>query len=115
VKRRYWTALKMMAAAALLAVIAGLAVAWAGLIPVAASSGHWPVTAWFLHWTMGNTVRTQALGVPVPPGSDLDDPALVRRGAGHYESGCAPCHGTPGSPPSVVARRMTPAPPYLPP
>jgi cytochrome c553 len=45
----------------------------------------------------------------------LDDLALVLRGAGHYESGCYPCHGRPGAaiPPSVAA--MTPPPPELPP
>jgi cytochrome c553 len=114
VKRRHRTALKTVAATALVAGVAGLAVAWAGLVPVAASSGHWQITAWFLHWTLGNTVRTQALGVGLPPDIDLDDAALIRRGAGHYESGCAPCHGSPGSHRSVVARQMTPEPPYLP-
>ena len=47
----------------------------------------------------------------MPP---LDDPALVHRGAGHYASGCAPCHGAPGQPRSAIALAMTPPPPFLP-
>ena len=42
-----------------LAVVAGLGGALAvvaGLIPIKASSGHWPVTAWFLHFTMRSGV-----------------------------------------------------------
>lgn len=97
---------------ALAAVVIGFLAAWAGLVPVAASAGHWPVTRWFLHFTMQQSVETRALGIEVP---ELDDAALVLRGAGHYESGCAPCHGAPGRPRSVIVRQMTPEPPYLPP
>jgi len=37
------------------------------------------------------------------------------KGAGHYETGCYPCHGSPELRHPRVARGMTPAPPYLPP
>jgi cytochrome c553 len=99
----------------LILILAGLAAgsflfAWSGLFNVAASSGHWAFTEWFLHWTMRNSVRTHALGIDPPP---LDDPALVHRGAGHYASGCAPCHAAPGHAHSPVAREMTPMPPIL--
>jgi cytochrome c553 len=49
--------------------------------------------------------------IEAPP---LDDPALIHRGAGHYATGCAPCHGAPGQERSAVARAMTPPPPFLP-
>jgi len=90
---------------------AGFLFAWLGLVPVAASSGHWAITSWFLHFTMRQSVQTRSLGIEVPP---LDDPALVLRGAGHFDDGCAPCHGAPGMPPSKVAQEMTPHPPELP-
>lgn len=90
----------------------GLLFAWSGLFNVAASTGHWPVTAWVLHWVMQNSVRTYAmLTVETPP--DLDDPALLPAAAGHYASGCAYCHAAPGEPQGDVANAMTPPPPEL--
>ncbi|MBB3104232.1 c-type cytochrome [Azomonas macrocytogenes] len=90
--------------------IGGLLVAWSGVIPIAASSGHWPITDWFLHFAMRSAVRTQSLGISAP---DLDDPALVLKGAGHYASACTACHGAPGEAQSLVVQYMTPPPPLL--
>lgn len=92
--------------------LGGLLLAWSGLINVGASTGHWGITDWFLHYAMRQSVATHAMGIEAPP---LDDPALIRRGAGHYATGCAPCHGGPGQPRSVVVEAMTPPPPFLPP
>lgn len=98
----------------LLLAVAGLALAalivWSGVVRIAASSGHWDVTDWLLHTAMRRSVSTWSMGIEAPP---LDDPALVHRGAGHFASSCAPCHGAPGTPPSAVAQRMTPHPPGL--
>lgn len=88
----------------------GAGVVAAGLVPVAASSGHWAITSWVLHFTMRRSVATRSLGIETP---DLESAALVAQGAGHYETGCAPCHGAPGEPRSAVVRHMTPAPPRL--
>ncbi|MFC7607753.1 c-type cytochrome [Teichococcus aestuarii] len=74
--------------------LGGLLVGWSGVIYVGASGGHWAATEWFLHWVMRNSVRTRALALEAP---DLSHPALLDRGAGHYATGCAPCHGAPGS------------------
>lgn len=89
----------------------GILVVWSGLVPISASSGHWPVTRWFLHFAMRNAVETQAMGIEAPA---LKDPALVLKGAGHYATGCVPCHGAPGQPQSLIVRQMTPKPPFLP-
>jgi cytochrome c553 len=99
--------------AVLLAVVAAGAalVVASGIVPVKASSGHWPVTAWLLHFAMKRSVATHTLGgEPL----DLDDEALVVKGAGHYHTGCLPCHGSPGRAyfPSVM-RGATPPPPPL--
>ena len=91
--------------------IGGFAFVSAGLMPIAASEGHWAVTRVFLHYVMRRSVATATIGLEAPP---LDDPALVAKGAGHYATGCLPCHGAPGVPRSPVVERMLPVPPYLP-
>lgn len=96
--------------AAALVLIGGLVVAWSGLFNVAASGGHWRPTAWFLHYVMQQSVATHSAGIEAPP---LDDTAMVQRGAGHFATACAPCHGAPGEPQSPVVLSMTPPPPSL--
>lgn len=100
--------------AALLAVlgVGGFLVAASGIIPIKASSGHWDITAWFLHFAMRRSVATHTLGLEAP---SLDDPSLVLKGAGHYETGCRPCHSSPELRIPRIPREMTPHPPYLPP
>lgn len=90
--------------------VGGALFAWSGLYDVAASRGHVALMRWLLHFGMRQSVETHALGVSVP---DLSDPALVMRGAGHFQGGCAPCHGAPGQPPAYVTRGMLPVPPEL--
>jgi cytochrome c553 len=102
----------LRAALAALAVAGGvLAFGWSGLFSVAATSGHWPITDWFLHYVMINSVKTHSIAVETP--KNLDDPALIARGAGHYASGCASCHGAPGRPRNPVIREMVPTAPDL--
>lgn len=102
----------LRAALAALAVAFGvLAFGWSGLFNVAATSGHWPITDWFLHYVMINSVKTRSITVETP--KNLDDPALIARGAGHYASGCASCHGAPGRPRNPVIREMVPTAPDL--
>lgn len=97
--------------AAILVVVSGaFVVAWSGLYNVAASEGHWAVTRAFLEFALRSSVRTHSLGITPPP---LDDTDLVRLGAGHFDSGCTPCHGAPGAPRSPIVRQMLPAPPML--
>jgi cytochrome c553 len=93
------------------AAIAGLIVIVSGIVPVKASSGHWRLTAVILDFAKVRSVRMHSIGIR-PPFS-LDDPALVLRGAGHYESGCAPCHGKPGMAVPPVMAAMTPPTPAL--
>lgn len=90
--------------------IGGFLVAASGIIPIKASSGHWPITEWFLRFGMHRSFATHSLGVDVPP---LDDPDLVLKGATHYDFGCRSCHGSPGSRPPRIAQGMTPPAPDL--
>ena len=89
----------------------------AGLVPVAASQGHWPVTQALLHFAMRRSVQTHALGIEPPPAAEqaLGRDAMVLKGAGHYAEGCLPCHGAPGHPRADVVLHSVPQPPYLPP
>src|SRR5690606_11292746 len=88
-----------------------LAFVAAGLVPVAASEGHWAVTRVLLQFTMRSSVRTRTLGIQPPP---LDGPDLLPKAAGHYATACMACHGAPGEPRALVVRGMTPEPPFLP-
>jgi cytochrome c553 len=49
-------------------------------------------------------------GIDVP---DLDDPAMIRRGAGHYDRVCAGCHASPDRPDQADALDLNPPPPKL--
>jgi cytochrome c553 len=59
---------------------------------------------------MQRSVAAHAPELTVP---DLNDPNLVARGALHYATGCAACHGAPGELASPIAQQMTPVPPGL--
>lgn len=89
---------------------AGMAFAWSGLFQIAASSGHWKVTEWFLHWVMRNSVKTySALQTPE---TVRDDTGLVSA-AGHFKQACASCHGAPGVRPNPVMQKAMPPAPSL--
>lgn len=90
-------------------VAAAFIVAWSGVVGIGASSGHWKVTDWFLHWAMRSSVRTAALGKDVPPFTD----GMLPAAAGHFETGCAICHGSPADPPPQSVSGMLPVPPNL--
>jgi cytochrome c553 len=91
--------------------VGGLLAAVSGLVPIAASSGHFAITEWFLQFSKQRSVATHTLGEEPPR---LDDPALLLKGAGHFEAGCRPCHGAPDLPRLPrVPRAMLPPPPNL--
>ncbi len=111
-----WAGLKrwllQIATLGILVGVGGFLFAASGVMPIKASSGHWPITEWFLNFSMSRSVSTHTLGMKAP---DLSDEDLVLKGAGHYETGCFPCHGSPVLEHPRIARAMTPHPPYLPP
>lgn len=99
--------------AAVLGVVAGLAgliVAASGIVPIKASSGHWAITEAFLQFAKRRSVTTYSLTVNVP---NLDEARLITMGAGHYDFGCRPCHGSPALPQPMIAAHMLPRPPNL--
>ena len=98
------------AGAVALAVIGGALFAWSGLYDVAASAGHLAITRDFLQYVMKQSVAFHAPQLKAPP---LEDPKLILRGAAHYHTGCAPCHGARGTQASPIELRATPPPPPL--
>ena len=92
------------------ALLGGLVLAASGVVPIAASSGHWPITEWFLQFAMQRSIWTHSFGIEVP---SLDDSDLLLKGATHYEVGCRPCHGSPDTPLPPIPAHMTPPPPDL--
>jgi cytochrome c553 len=89
---------------------AGALLVSSGIVSIAASSGHWPLMNWFLHYAAQRSIFTHSLGVETPP---PDDPALLRLGAVHYRLQCAGCHGAPGMSAALPMQHMTPPPPPL--
>jgi len=90
----------------------GFVVAASGIMPIKASSGHWPITAALLDFSKQQSVRTHTIGVEPPR---LDDPRMIVRGGAYYDLGCRPCHGGPQLPRPRIAAQMTPHPVDLPP
>lgn len=90
--------------------ILGLLVAVLGLVPIAASSGHFSITEAFLQFGKRRSVARHA---PSLDPRELSAPWLVVKGATHYELGCRPCHGSPGTERTRVALAMLPPPPRL--
>jgi cytochrome c553 len=100
---RRWI-VRIVVVLALTAIGASLVVV-SGVIPIAASAGHWPITEWMLHLAMRRSVATHSLAIEARP---LDDPALVLKGATHYHSVCGSCHGNPEHQRPVIAQAMLP-------
>lgn len=94
---------------AVLGVVALALVPLAGLPTHRAGEGP-GLTGWYGWIAARQSVTLRSLTVTPPP---LDDPAMARRAAGHYEMVCAACHGSPAAPAQAFARDLTPAPPFL--
>ena len=88
--------------------VAGMLLAWSGIINIAASTGHWAATDWFLHWAMRNSVRTHSALESLVAGEPSIDSRSLVSASGHYAATCAICHGAPGERPSPVMQSSTP-------
>src|SRR5690349_8397919 len=97
--------------AALVVLVSGFVVIYAGVYDVAATEPHSLITSWFLETARTRSIKAHAVGIQVPPG--LDNPAKVLTGVEHYAAHCAVCHGAPGVPKGDIARGLYPPPPDL--
>ena len=108
-RRRRW--LVPIAVFLFLLMIGGAIVATSGIVPIKASSGHWAVTRWLLNFGKERSIATHSMGTKPP--KDWNEDWRIWIGAGHYETGCRPCHGSPGSAMPRIPFAMTPNPPRL--
>ncbi|MCO8120886.1 c-type cytochrome [Stieleria sp. TO1_6] len=90
--------------------IFGMLVLVSGIVPIKASSGHWPITRWTLDFASNRSVSLHSSGIEVP---SMDEPGIVQMGAATFDSNCRWCHGAPGFTQPPVAAQMTPSPPDL--
>lgn len=100
---------------AVAAVVAAIVLAtagyfWLGFYDVAADEPHWRVTENFLETARERSIERRSSGIAVPA---LDDEAMVRTGAGNYDSMCADCHLRPGEDGSALKDGLNPRPPDL--
>ena len=81
--------MKTLAAAS---VVAGIAVgtgAYFGLVNVGADDPHLPAVHAFLSMARDRSIEVRSRDIQVP---NLEDEALIRAGAGNYNSMCIGCH-----------------------
>lgn len=96
---------------AIVVVIAGgVGFLYSGWYNMAADTPHTQVVYRLLTVLREESVARHAKGIEVPP---LNAPALVRSGAGNYDSMCVGCHLAPGLKDSELSRGLYPAPPRL--
>lgn len=95
--------------AALLAAF-GLSVVYTGGYNVAATEDHASFVRWAFDTTFHNSVQRRATTALAP---ETITPAMIERGARHYEAMCRHCHAAPGVERSEWAGGMRPRPPHL--
>jgi mono/diheme cytochrome c family protein len=92
--------------------IAGLLIGggfiWTGIYNVGADDTHTRPVYALLQAIRQRSITSRASSIEVP---DLSDPALIRQGAGNYDSMCTGCHLRPGMDHTELSKGLYPAPP----
>jgi mono/diheme cytochrome c family protein len=97
-----------------LGVLSGLALAtvtgfiWSGIYNIGADDQHTRPVYAVLETLRERSIEARASNLDVP---DLTDAALIRQGAGNYDSMCTGCHLAPGMESTELSRGLYPAPP----
>jgi mono/diheme cytochrome c family protein len=104
------TVFRTVIAMLLLGVVGAVAVAYSGVVDVAATNRPSALTRWFLRTTRAHSVAARAEGIEVP---NLDAPGTLAIGADHYHEMCVGCHGAPGVEADEAAQGLEPPPPKL--
>ena len=81
---------------------------WSGIYNVGADDAHTRPVHALLQTMRQRSIAKRASSITVP---NLSDPALVRQGAGNYDSMCTGCHLAPGMEDTELSKGMYPAPP----
>ena len=88
-------------------IIAG-ALIWSGIYNVGADDTHTRPVYALLQTLRQRSISNRARSIEVP---DLSDAALIREGAGNYDSMCTGCHLAPGMQDTELSKGLYPAPP----
>lgn len=88
----------------------GAVIIGAGFYNVAADEPHTSLVFSMLETARERSIAVRAEDIDVP---QLDDPAMVRRGAGNYDAMCVGCHLAPGKADSELSAGLYPSPPDL--
>ena len=92
--------------------IAGLLIVggfiWSGIYNVGADDTHTRPVYALMQTIRQRSITSRASSIQVP---DLSDPALIRQGAGNYDSMCSGCHLAPGMDDTELSKGLYPAPP----
>src|SRR4051794_40224201 len=83
-----------------------VAMAMAGMVPVAAGEHHFAPIEWYLHNASDAAMEHGGEKAQPPPG--VDSPEMLRMGLQHYQEMCVTCHGAPGIEPSDIAKGLYP-------
>lgn len=102
--------IKVFLGLVLIAVIVGAIVMYSGVVNIAATNPHNPITAMVLSTTMDNSVRAHAKGITAP---SLEDERMIMEGFRHYREMCVGCHLAPGIDSSEIRTGLMPTPPRL--
>ena len=98
--------IKTLVAASVVGSIAVGTVAYLGLINVGADDPHLPAVHAFLTMARDRSIEVRSRDIEVP---NLDDQALIRAGAGNYNSMCIGCHLAPGVAETELSQSLYPA------
>jgi mono/diheme cytochrome c family protein len=105
VTRKSMLTLTLLAIAGLL-IVGGFI--WTGIYNVGADDIHTRPVYALLQTIRQRSITSRASSIEVP---DLSDPALIRQGAGNYDSMCTGCHLRPGMEDTELSKGLYPAPP----
>ena len=94
----------------IIGIIAYFVVAFTGAYQVGADTPHWGITKQAIGFLRDHTIERRAADIKPPP---LDDPAMIKLGAGHYAELCTVCHLAPGMGRSELRDGLYPKPPNL--
>lgn len=93
------------------AMLAAAGFVWSGVYNIAADDLHTRPVYALMHTMRERSIAVRANKLHPPP--NLNDPALIRQGAGNYNAMCMSCHLAPGMADTELSKGLYPAPPNL--
>jgi mono/diheme cytochrome c family protein len=94
----------------LIACSVALGCAWMGFYNPGALETPNVISDWYLKMVRENGISRRIRDLKAPP---LNNPALIKEGAGHYAAMCSSCHLAPGMHDSDIRHGLSPVPPIL--